>query len=406
MRILAVNKFYHIRGGSDRYFFELARLQEGKGHQVIPFSMHHERNRSTPYAPFFVSRIEFFEDGRALHSLRAALRVLYSWEAGQNICRLVEATKPEIAHLHIICHQISPSILPSLKRYGLPVVQTLHEYKRICPTYSLVAHGRICERCKGHRYYQAVLQRCNRGSLAASLLNCLEMYLHKSLHIYEKNIDLFITPSDFMRRKMIEFGMAGRKIVHIPNFIQASRYQPSYRYGGYFLYVGRLIEIKGLFTLLKAMKRIRGSKLYIVGEGELRPQLERYAIRAGMENIRFLGYRSGEELNSLIRNSMFTVLPSEWYENFPMAIMESLALGKPVIGARIGGIPELIEEGVDGLLFQPGEVEDLTVKINRLLEKKHLLAEMGKAGRDKIERKYGAEEHYRHMMELYSRVLV
>lgn len=405
MRVLAVNKFYHIRGGSDRYFFELARLQEEKGHQVIPFSMDHERNEPTPYAPFFISRIEFFEDGGIFHSLRAALRVLYSWEARQKIRRLVEATKPEIAHLHIICHQISPSILPSLKRYGLPVVQTLHEYKRICPTYSLVAHGRVCERCKGHRYYQAVLQRCNRGSLAASLLNCLEMYLHKSLHIYEKNIDLFITPSDFMRRKMIEFGMNGQKIVHLPNFIHVDLYQPSYEYGDYFLYVGRLIEIKGLFTLLRAMKGKRDSKLYMVGEGELRPELERYAAHEGVENVRFLGYRSGEELHSLIRNSMFTILPSEWYENCPMAVIESLALGKPVIGARIGGIPELIDEGVDGLLFQPGQVEDLAAKIEWFLENKHLLAKMGKAGRDKIKRKYGAEEHYRRIMELYSRVL-
>ena len=404
MKILAVNKFYRITGGSDRVFFNLTHLLETHGHQVIPFAMQHEHNLPTPYARFFVSKVDFFEQKGLLERIRSAERVLYSLEARDKIGALVEEVRPDIAHLHIICHQISPSILPVLKSFGLPVVQTLHEYKRICPTYSLVSHGEICERCKGHRYYHAALRRCNHGSMSASLLNAVEMYLHKALRIYERNIDCFITPSDFMRRKMIEFGMNGDRIVHVPNFVDPARYTPSYERGNYFAFVGRLIKIKGVQTLLAAMKEVRGAQLYVVGEGELRSVLERYAAEAGLLNVRFLGYQSGEALQNLIRNSLFTVIPSEWYENCPMTVLESLAMGKPVVGARIGGIPELIEDGVDGLLFESGNATDLADKLNWLLSRRGRLTEMGKAGRAKTERELDAVTHYERIMNIYERI--
>lgn len=404
MKVLSVNKFHYIKGGADRLYLEWSELLEKKGHEIVYFSMQHERNQATTYARYFVENVEFFDNGGRRNLPGMALRVLYSREARRRIELLIEDTRPEIAHLHNIAHQLSPSILDSLKKHGLPVVQTVHDYKFGCPTYSFFTQGQVCERCKGHHYYNAALHRCNRGSLSASLLNCVEMYFHQLIGIYDK-VDLFISPSDFLREKMIEYGFSPERIIWIPNFVDTHQYVPSYTSDGYFLFVGRLVSFKGVSTLLEAMRSVQESQLYIVGEGELREQLEARAREEAIENVSFLGYQSGPELKSLIANAMFTVTPSEWYENMPYAILESFALGTPVLAANIGGMPELIEPGVNGLLFEPGSVVDLVEKIRYLLLNRQQLASMGKRARAKIEREYDAETHYERVVQVYERFL-
>ncbi len=404
MKVLSVNKFHYVKGGADRLYLEWSELLEKKGHEIVYFSMQHERNQATTYARYFVENVEFFNNGGRRNLPSMALRVLYSRQARRRIELLIEDTRPEIAHLHNIAHQLSPSILDSLKKHGLPVVQTVHDYKFGCPTYSFFTQGQVCERCKGHHYYNAALHRCNRGSLSASLLNCVEMYFHQLIGIYDK-VDLFISPSDFLREKMIEYGFSPERIIWIPNFVDTNRYVPSYTSDGYFLFVGRLVSFKGVSTLLEAMRSVQESLLYIVGEGELREQLEARAKEESIQNVSFLGYQSGPELKSLIANAMFTVTPSEWYENMPYAILESFALGTPVLAANIGGMPELIEPGVNGLLFEPGSVVDLVEKIRYLLLNRQQLASMGKRARAKIEREYDAETHYERVMQAYERFL-
>lgn len=404
MKVLSVNKFHYIKGGADRLYLEWSELLEKKGHEIVYFSMQHERNQSTTYARYFVENVEFFDNGGRRNLPGMALRVLYSRQARRRIELLIEDTRPEIAHLHNIAHQLSPSILDSLKKQGLPVVQTVHDYKFGCPTYSFFTQGQVCERCKGHHYYNAALHRCNRGSLSASLLNCVEMYFHQLIGIYDK-VDLFISPSDFLREKMIEYGFSPERIIWIPNFVDTNQYVPSYTSDGYFLFVGRLVSFKGVSTLLEAMRSVQESLLYIVGEGELREQLEARAKEESIQNVSFLGYQSGPELKSLIANAMFTVTPSEWYENMPYAILESFALGTPVLAANIGGMPELIEPGVNGLLFEPGSVVDLVEKIRYLLLNRQQLASMGKRARAKIESEYDAETHYERVMQAYERFL-
>ena len=164
MKVLLVNKYFYLKGGPERHISKISKILEAKGHQAIPFSMQDERNEPTPYAKYFVSRVDFNSPMPLGDKLRMVPRVVYFLEAKRKIEALIKEAKPDIAHLHNIAHQISPSVLHSLKEFDLPVVQTLHDYKLICPTYNMVARGRICERCKGHRYYQAVLQRCNKGS--------------------------------------------------------------------------------------------------------------------------------------------------------------------------------------------------------------------------------------------------
>lgn len=405
MKILCANKFYYVFGGSDRYFFELNALHEQAGHSVIPFAMQSRRNLPSTYEQFFVSPVNYWDRPTLSDKLKAAGRVLYSSEARRKIRKLIEIEKPDIAHIHLIAHQISPSILPILKDLHIPIVQTLHEYKPICPTYSLVSKGRICERCKGKRFYHAMLQKCNHDSIMASAINSIEMYLHHGLGWYDLP-DAYITPSNFMREKMIEFGMSGEKIIHIPNFIDVDKYKFSTEDEGYFVYMGRLSAIKGVHTLLAAMKNLSSSgKLLIIGEGPERAELEALKDRQGLKNVEFAGYQNTETLMRLLSKCTFSVLPSEWYENCPMSILESMAMGKPVVGARIGGIPELIDDGQDGLLFDSGDALDLAEKLSYLLANPGRCKEMGFNARRKMESKYDAGIHYQKILDVYRRVL-
>ena len=402
MKVLAVNKFYYLYGGADRYFLERNELLRQRGHEVIPFAMSHERNLSTPYAEYFVSPIYFFDTKRQSRPWKIVERVLYSLETKQKISRLVKETRPDIAHLHNIAHQLSPSVLQPLKDFGLPVVQTLHDYKLICPSYRLFSHGELCERCKGGRFYHAALQRCNRGSLAASALNSVEMYLHHTvLRLYDQ-VDRFIAPSRFVQNKVVEFGVAPERVSYLPHFVDLNTWSPNKERGEYIVYFGRLVEGKGVATLIRALKHVRKVDLYIIGEGELEGHLKSLAAAEGLSHIHFLGYRSGEDLTSLVARGLFTVVPSEWYDPSPQTVKQSLAVGRPVIGARIGGIPELIDNGVDGMLFAPRSAEDLAAKIESLLDDRSRVEAMGAAARKKVEEQFSPDQHYEGLMDLYA----
>lgn len=408
MRVLNVNKFYRLVGGSERYYFDLANLLTSRGHQVIPFSMLYSHNRETPYNKYFVSYLDYNQI-----SLRNILRLgpkivgkmVYSLESKRQIEKLIKDTKPDIAHIHMIDHQISPSILDSLKKLGIPMVQTLHEYKLICPNYRLYIERKkeICERCKGGRYYNTVVHRCLKDSMLGSFLASFAMYVHKMLKVYEKNIDTFIVPSRFARDKMLEFGVDPKKLVFLPYMVDTESFSPNYSHSNYFLYFGRLSKEKGLFTLLHAMKNFRNSLLYVVGSGELEDELTAFLEQNGMDNVKLMGYKTGEELRSLIREARFVVVPSEWYETFGLTIVESFACGKPVIGADIGGITELINPET-GLLFQPGNSEDLTEKIEYFLSHPSLLKEMGLKARQFVHTNLSPTKHYEKIMSLYRKL--
>jgi glycosyltransferase involved in cell wall biosynthesis len=401
MKVLAVNKFYHVYGGADRYFFELGNVLERHGHTVVPFAMQDSANFESPYSKHFVSHVEMFEAASVREKLRAAGRILYSREARRSIKRLASEVRPQIAHMHLVYHHLSPSIVPALRDAGVPIVHTLHDYKPICPAYTMVSNGAICEACKGRRFYSCAVQRCNRGSLAASVLNSIEMYFHYAMGWYTDMIDRYVCPSDFMRRKMIEFGFPAAQVEHVPNFVDPARYtfEPTDR--GYFAYVGRLVSTKGVATLVKAMSRVRGADLLVVGEGPERATLEPSAPA----NVKFLGYKSGKELEDLIGGAMFTILPSEWYENCPMSILESMARGKPVIGARIGGIPELVHHEETGLLFTSRDADDLAHCLQDLIDHPDKRRRFGAAARDRIVREYGPETHYERIMAIYADVI-
>lgn len=400
------NSFHYLRGGAERCFLELSTLLTQHGHTVIPFCMADEKNLPSEYSSYFISHIDFPTAMRKPGigpKLHAAARVIYSQEAYAKISQLIADVKPDIAHVHGIAHETSPSILPALKRAGIPIVQTLHDYKLLCPNTTFVSNGQVCESCSGHRYYNVIRKRCKRGSLSASLLAGIEMYSHKLTQIYEKNIDAFIAPSEFLRHKVMEAGIRN-PVVHIPNFIDVDRFQPCYTPEDHFVYCGRLTEVKGITTLIEAMRAVKRSHLYIAGHGELEAQLKSYAQSQGVANITFLGHLDTEQLIALVQRARFMVTPSEWYENYPMTVLEALACGTPVIGANIGGIPELVKDGVTGALFEPGNAAALAEKINDFLDHPAATIELGKNGRRQVETCNHPSVHYAQTMQVYQQV--
>jgi glycosyltransferase involved in cell wall biosynthesis len=405
-----VDKYYFVKGGVERYFFELKTILERNGHTVIPFSMKHPANFETPYSEYFVENIGFNPSSisqKLSIGMRSLGRIFYSIQAAERLKRLIRDTRPDIAHLHMIDHQLSPSILPVLKAANIPVVQTLHAYKLVCPAYRLYHMGkqRVCEKCLHGSYYRALFERCHKNSYFATLLVVLEMSFHKMLRFYKRNIDLFLVPSRFMGDKIIEAGIDPAKIRHLFYTIQVDEYHPNYESEDYFLFYGRLSEEKGLLTLLRAVESGNGLPLQIVGDGSQRPKLEAYIRDNGIDNVRFLGPLEGDALKMVVSKSKFVVVPSEWYENSPLVIYESFAMGKPVIGARIGGIPELIEPGVDGFLYEAGNSDELRQWIVHLVQHQRALPKMGRAARRKAERLFSPQVHYAQLMRVYQQLL-
>jgi glycosyltransferase involved in cell wall biosynthesis len=401
-----IDKYYFVKGGAERYFFELKDILERKGHTVIPFSMKHPDNLETRYADDFVDNIDFNPGSwiqKIATGMRSIGRIFYSVQADRKLNRLIRKTRPDLAHLHMIDHQISPSILRTLKKAGIPVVQTVHTYKLVCPSYRLYHMNRqkVCEKCLRGNYRRALAERCHKNSFFATLLVVLETAFHKSLRFYERGVDLFLVPSRFMGRKLAEGGIRTEKIRHLFYTIDVSQYEPSFSSDAYFLYYGRLSEEKGLLTLLRSVEGGVGLPLHIIGDGPQRPLLEKTVRDRGIAGVRFLGAAGGRGLKRAVSRARFIVVPSEWYENSPLVIYESLAMGKPVIGAAIGGIPELIETGKDGLLFPPGDAEALRDRILRLAGHPEILPRMGMAARAKAERLFSPSVHYERLMELY-----
>lgn len=378
---------------------ELSNLLEAGGHTVIPFASQHPKNRASEWSTYFPEGVDTQNAG-----IGDVPRFLYSSEARHKLGQLIREASPiDIAHLHIYYGQLTASILAPLKEAGIPIVQSLHEYKLTCPVYTHISQGKICEACGGTQFWKALPRRCNQGSLPRTLASVAEAYVSRLLGDARK-VDHFIAVSDFLRRKMIEHEVVEPdNITTVHNFVRPEAFVPGKQQGKYLLYFGRIAPVKGLETLIEAAVLLDEVPFYIVGEGEQRKELQKWVEDNDWSHIHFLGFQSGQKLHDLIRGSITTILPSEWYENCPMSVLETFALGRPVVGSRIGGIPELIEEGKDGLLFPPGNVEALRERLEWMIDHPMQAVKMGKAGRAKVENRFGPEVHYTKMLDIYER---
>ena len=405
LTILHVNKFLYRRGGAEAYMLDVAELQERDGHQTSFFSMEHPDNLPSPHQDDFPSNVELDPPpGGVLGRGRVSSRIMYSSSARSGIDAVLERAQPDVVHLHNIYHQLSPSILRPIASRSIPAVMTLHDYKLACPTYQFLDNGEICEACIGGDFRNAVKRRCNRGSLLGSALLAAETALHRKTGAYDP-VDVFICPSQFMAAKMDEAGVYPDRMAHLNHFVDVAGTKPADIPGEGALYAGRLSNEKGVDTLIDAIGRLEGRRLRIAGDGPERANLEAQAQRVAPGRVEFLGRLDAETLQNEIRSAAVGVLSARWYENQPMIILETFTCARPFIATDLGGLPELIQPGVNGDLVPANDPGSLAEAIENVVSDPERAHAMGLAARADAEDRFSTESHLSGLDRLYQRAI-
>lgn len=407
MRILLCSNFYYRRGGDCTYLLALKNLLERHGHETAVFSMHHPQNLPCPQEEYFVDFLDYTElnkNKNPLSVLKVLSHSIWSRQARQNIARLIADWKPDVAHLQNIHAYLTPSILRPLKTAGIPIVWTLHDFKLLCPDSHFLSGTRICEECRGGRFWRCAKNRCKKGSRAASAVAALEAYVHQALRVRHA-VDRFIAPSVFLRDKFVEFGWPAEQFCVLPNFLPDVPAPPPEvpEEGTYGLYLGTLLPFKGVGTLLRALARTAPHAFHVLGDGESRAEWERLADELGIrDRVKFLGFLQGADLECELAGARYAVIPSECYENLPYAAMELMARGIPVVASNLGGLPELVHDGETGLLFPAGDAVALAERIGQLWAVPELRAMLGNNAQKFIRVKCAQEPHLRKLTDLYA----
>ncbi|GBE16939.1 glycogen synthase [bacterium BMS3Abin15] len=395
MKILEINKFHFAKGGADKHFLDVISLLENQGHEVAVFSMRHSKNSGVKQDNYFVSTVGYTQEYSLWEKLKGAFRMFHSFEAKKKINELLDDFQPDIAHIHNIYHQLSPAILFEIKKRNIPIVMTVHDYKLINPNYNLYSNGKSYDRCRDKKYYQCFLDRCVKNSYLKSFLAMLEMYWHESLGTYGKNIDIYIAPSEFAKRTLVEWGMDHEKIIVLPHFINKELAITAQADGEkYALYYGRISKEKGVADLMSIFENLNSkTKLYMAGEIE-----NNFKIRES-ENIKYLGYLDKNELMPYIKKTDFVVSASKLPETFGLVALESISQGKPFIGLRNGAYPEIIKNGINGFLV--GSKNELRNVISKMI-KNELVFNSQKIQKLAYE-KYNKADYYSKLISIFQR---
>lgn len=399
MNVLNVSQNFSVYGGSDRYFFDLSSVLESHGHKVIPFTASGESDQESPWSTFFPSAADFNRPG-----LKDCYRYIYNTDARDKLNALLDEYPVDIVHLHIYYGKLTSSILSVFERRGIPVVQTLHEYKIVCPVYSKYRAGSSCSACKGGRFYNSLRYKCNRGSVARSALTMAESYVSKWLGNQTK-VDRFIAISDFLRDSVVDMGMDPKRLVTLHNFVTHIEEEVGAK-SDYIVYAGRFERIKGIWTLLDVASKLPHVTFKLAGHGGGEEELRNEVYKRGLHNIEFLGFLSQDKLKGVIRSARACVVPSEWDEPFGLAVVESMALGTPVVASRIGGIPEIITSGKDGLLCEPGSVEDFTSAVKKLIDSPDYALQLSTEAIKTVEVRFSRAAYYTKLIGLYEQLVM
>lgn len=404
MKVLQINNVHYRRGGADAVYLNTAELLQQHGDEVVFFNMFKKKNLPCKDDKYWVSSIE--SRGGGIKSKLIELRNFFdNPEAARKVEELIIAEKPDIAHIHLFWGMgISPSITKVLRKYHIPLVHTAHDYHLICPVALLMdSKGQVCEACKGKHFYKAMLKGCSHNGRVATCIKAAEQYYHNCKYNPVDVLQGIIYVSNFSRKKHLEYmpTLSKVKSIVLYNFNQIGEPRQNYN-GNYYLYYGRLAQEKGLFTLLEAFRNNPTLTLKIVGAGPLEGALKQQ-IPA---NVEMIGPKYGDELFDLVKGAKFVCVSSECYENNPLTIVESYSKGVPVIGSRLGGITEIIRDGVTGFLFEHKNCEELS----NCLKKAEELAEneysaMCNAAYTFALENFSEEKHYEHLMSFYNEVL-
>ncbi len=399
MKVLLVNKFHWNKGGSEKYYFELGELLKAHGHEVAYFSMENEKNVKTGDKEYFVPAFDLNNSSK----LRA-LDVIYNKKNGEIMEKALDEFKPDIVHLNNFQRQLSASIIEPCKKRNIPIVFTAHDVQAICPAITMMDDDKnVCELCMGGKYTNCIKKSCNKGSKLKSVLGALEGYYYRKHKIYSEKIDYIITPSEFYRDKFIEDGINKNKIQAIHNSIEMNDYNVKTVDDGYALYFGRLSKEKGILNLINAFKDCNKGLLYIAGEGPEKETIEDIIKKNKLEDrVKLLGFLNKEQMTEVTRKCKFVVVPSIWYENCPYSVLETLAIGKPVIGANIGGIPELVKDKENGFIYTT--TEELTTCMNKLFESDKLVKQFSKKSKELAKQEYDRDVYYEKIIRIYNEV--
>ena len=400
MKILMVNKYHYLKGGSEKYYFELAKLLKEKGHEIAFFSMKDQKNIKTDCKEYFVEAIDL-NNGSKLK----AIDVIYSRANEKKIEEALNDFKPDIVHLNNFQRQLSAAIINPIKKRNIPIVFTAHDMQAICPASAMLYKGKICEDCIEKGYICCIKKSCIKDSKLKSLLGVIESNYYRKNKIYKK-IDYIITPSEFIKKQLIKGKLEYNKIETIHNFVISKERIEKNEDDGYAFFFGRLSEEKGILNLIKAIKNIENGKLLIAGDGPERKNIDNYIEENKLQDkIQLLGYLNQEQIRNYIRKSKFIVVPSIWYENCPYSILETMEIGKPIIGSKIGGIPELIENNKNGFLYKYDDIDELERCMKKLFEDKELVDIQSEKSRELFEHNYSEEIYYNKIIEIYNSLI-
>ena len=386
MRVLQVHNRYRISGGEDVVVKAESLLLRKNGNDCSLFEV---TNRSI---------------NGAVAKIKTAIKASYSRKYHKKLGKRIKEFKPDIVHVHNFFPLLSPSIFDVFRNFGIPVVQTLHNYRTICPGAYLLRDGNVCEECLTGSAYQSVIHRCYRGSRIGSLAVANLVQTHRKRKTWREKIDNFIALTEFSKEKFIQAGLPSERIHVKPNFLQQDPGIGKYN-GKYALYVGRISKEKGILTLLLAWKKIRGLPIKILGDGPLMEDILHIKTHYNLSNVSILGHQERKVVFQFIKNAKFILVPSEWYETFGLICAEAFACGKPVIASRLGSMAEIVEDGITGLHFEAGNVEDLAEKIQWLIDNSNECHRMGTNARKIFLKNYTAAKNYEILMDIYEKSL-
>ncbi len=386
MRILYCNKFDYPFSGTEAYLFDLIHQMDKRGQETALFSMDHGRTPAFTGRSYRIPHIDFKDPNAGfLKKVKMAAHALYSPSARRAMRKCLADFSPDLAHVRGIYHHLSPSILWELKRQGIPVLYHLNDFKILCPTYNFVANGSPCELCSHGAFHHAATKGCYTGPRSSAVVLAAEAYLHKWMRTYDRCVDMFLAPSEFVRDKFIASGFPAQRIEVLPHFQALPDDEHLTTDEGYILYFGH-------------------TPLIIAGDGPERPRLEALARELNLNNVVFEGMVHGENLQKLIAGCSFSVFPSHAYETLGKSILESYAWGRPVIASDLGSRRELVQHGVTGLLYSDGDREQLAHSIGFLFDRPDLIDKMGVAARSRVKANHDPDQHMEKLLELYYRL--
>jgi len=384
IKIAIIHNRYRQQGGEDTVFEAESSLLQKKGYDVVEYTDDNTRTEQ-------------------MHALKIGMQAIWSRSSRKKIGELIHLEKPKIAHFHNTFLLISPTAYRACRERGVRVVQTLHNYRLLCPAATFLYRGKICEDClRKTPPWPAVKRACYQGKRSSTLGVAAMLTIHRLLKTYLKEVDAYIALTEFARQKFIEGGLPANKIMVKPNFVFPDPGIGTGR-GGYALFVGRLSPEKGIETLLSAWKYFEGKvPLKIAGLGPLAPLVEKATKE--LDGVEWLGYQGREKVVNLMKEAAFLVLPSLWYENMPLVLLEAFSMGLPVIASNVGALRDLVESGRTGLLFEPGDDKSLAARVDNLLSNPSLLSAIRQQVRAEYEAKYTAEKNFLQLRKIYDQV--